>query len=195
MWRREGTRGTGHDEHARYTEDAATWHRMMDRLKRKYEMARKLVPASVLHKLPGATAGILAFGSTEAAVLEARHQLATEHDLKADFLRVRALPFTDDVREFVEKYDVLYVVDMNRDGQMAQLLHLEYPEQATKFRSVAHGDGLPAAASWIREGILAQRADAGKTGKSRRAVIARKAPRSKAKAAVKRKTASRARRK
>jgi 2-oxoglutarate ferredoxin oxidoreductase subunit alpha len=188
------TRGTGHDEHARYTEDAATWHRMMDRLKHKYETARKFVPAPVVYKHPGATAGILAFGSTEAAVLEARDQLVAKHQLKADFMRLRALPFTDDVREFIQKYDVIYVVEMNRDGQMAQLLHIEYPEHALKFRSVAYGDGLPAAASWIREGILAQRPAAGKTNRRARAIIARKAPTAKARAAAKRKTAAKPRR-
>src|SRR5574340_1063021 len=189
------TRGTGHDEHARYTEDATTWQHMMARLKHKYETARKFVPAPVLHKMTGATAGILAFGSTEAAVLEAQNQLAAEHGLKADFLRLRALPFTEDLRHFVEKYDVVYVVDMNRDGQMAQLLRLEYPEHATKLRSVAHGDGLPAAASWIREGILAQQSESRKVVKERKESAAKSAPRRKTAVAAKRKTAAKTRRK
>jgi 2-oxoglutarate ferredoxin oxidoreductase subunit alpha len=150
------TRGTGHDEHARYSEDAATWHRMMDRLKKKYATARRLVPAPVLHKVPGAKAGIIAFGSTEAAILEAQHQLAAEHDLPADFMRVRALPLTDAVTAFVAAHDPVFVVEMNRDGQMSQVLTLEYPQHATSFRSVAYEDGLPAAASWIRTGILEQ---------------------------------------
>lgn len=189
------TRGTGHDEHARYTEDAATWHRMMDRLKQKYETARKFVPAPALHRMPGAAAGILAFGSTEAAVLEAQHQLASEHNLKADFLRVRALPLTDDVRQFVEKHDVIYIVEMNRDGQMAQILHIEYPQQTAKFRSVAFGDGLPAAASWIREGILAQRAAVAKRGKARKKVAGSKAVAAKSGPAAKRKASAKSRRK
>ncbi len=69
-------------------------------------------------------------------------------------MRVRALPFTKEVRKFVEAHDVCYVVEMNRDGQMHQLLTLEYPEFAMRLVSVAHGDGMPAAASWVREGIL-----------------------------------------
>lgn len=150
------TRGTGHDEQARYTEEADVWKRMMDRLKRKYETAREYVPAPVLHPTPGARAGIIAFGSTEAAVMEAQYQLAAEHDLPADFLRVRALPFTDEVAAFVDKYDEIFVVEMNRDGQLHQLLTLEYPQFATRFRSVAYGDGLPASARWVREGIVAQ---------------------------------------
>jgi 2-oxoglutarate ferredoxin oxidoreductase subunit alpha len=151
------TRGTGHDEQARYTEDAAVWRRMMDRLKKKYQTARKYVPAPVLHKMPSATVGIISFGSTEAAVLEAQHELAAEHNLKADFMRVRALPFTDEVEQFMKAYNQVFVVEMNRDGQMGQLLKIEYPDQAGKIEAVAFGDGLPASAKWVREGILAAR--------------------------------------
>jgi 2-oxoglutarate ferredoxin oxidoreductase subunit alpha len=150
------TRGTGHDENARYTEDSSIWLKNMDRLKRKYETAKKYVPAPVLHSTPGATVGILGYGSTEAAILEAQQQLEAQHGIKADFLRVRALPFTDEVTEFVNKYDQIFVVEMNRDGQMNQILTVAYPQRAPYFRSVAYGDGLPAAAKWVREGILAK---------------------------------------
>ncbi len=149
------TRGSGHDEHAVYTEDAATWRRMMDRLKRKYQTARKYVPAPVMYRFSGANVGIIAFGSTEAAVMEAQHQLAAQHGIRSDFMRVRALPFTEGVGAFVKRYEQIFVVEMNRDGQLAQLLKIEYPEQAMKFKSVAFGDGLPAAARWVREGIRA----------------------------------------
>jgi 2-oxoglutarate/2-oxoacid ferredoxin oxidoreductase subunit alpha len=161
------TRGTGHDENARYTEDSGTWLRMMDRLRKKYETAREHMPKPVLHSTPGATVGILSFGSTESAVLEAMHQLEAQHGLKADFLRVRALPFTREVTEFVSRYDQVFVVEMNRDGQMNQILTIEYPDRAPHFRSVAYGDGMPASARWIREGILARYAElANSNGKS-----------------------------
>ena len=161
------TRGTGHDENARYTEDSGTWLRMMDRLRKKYETAREHMPKPVLHSTPGATVGILSFGSTESAVLEAMHQLETQHGIKADFLRVRALPFTREVTEFVSQYDQVFVVEMNRDGQMNQILTMEYPDRAPHFRSVAYGDGMPASARWIREGILARYAvPANSNGKS-----------------------------
>jgi 2-oxoglutarate ferredoxin oxidoreductase subunit alpha len=149
-------RGTGHDEYARYTEDSSMWLKNMDRLKQKYETARKYVPAPMRYEKPGATAGIIAFGSTENAVLEAVHQLETEHGIKADLLRVRALPFTQEVTDFVNQYDQIFVVEQNRDGQMKQILSVEYPEKAPSFKSVAHGDGMPAAAKWVREGILSQ---------------------------------------
>src|SRR5512143_1113925 len=148
-------RGTGHDENARYSEEPAVWMGNMDRLKRKYETARKYVPAPVVHTAKGASIGIILYGSTEAAVEEARYQLNKNHKIKADSLRVRAVPFTAEVRKFVEKHERLYVIDMNRDGQLHQLLTLEYPEFAARLISVAHGDGMPASARWVREGILA----------------------------------------
>ena len=148
------TRGTGHDENARYTEDSSVWLKNMDRLKNKHETARKYMPAPVLYTKPNATVGIIGFGSTEAAILEAVHQLDTEYGIQADFLRVRGIPFTQEVTDFINKYDQIFVVEMNRDGQLKQILTIEYPEKAANFKSVAHGDGLPAAAKWVREGIL-----------------------------------------
>jgi len=149
-------RGTGHDENARYSEDPEVWLRMMQRLQRKYQTARQFVPKPILQRLKGARLGIIGYGSTEAAILEACYQLETQHGIKADFMRIRAIPFTAEVEEFIEQHEPLFVVEMNRDGQMAQLLTLAYPQHATRFKSVAHQDGLPASAGWVREGILAQ---------------------------------------
>ncbi|HEY6072913.1 MAG TPA: 2-oxoacid:acceptor oxidoreductase subunit alpha, partial [Anaerolineales bacterium] len=149
-------RGTGHDENARYSEEASVWLRNMDRLKKKYETARKFVPAPVVRNMRGATVGIIAYGSTEPAIEEARYELKKDHGLPTDFMRVRAVPFTKEVRKFVEAHDVCYVVEMDRDGQLHQLLTLEYPEFAMRLVSVAHGDGMPAAARWVREGILSK---------------------------------------
>jgi 2-oxoglutarate ferredoxin oxidoreductase subunit alpha len=147
-------RGTGHDEHARYTEDSSMWVKNMERLKKKYETARQYVPEPVLYTRPGATVGVIGFGSTEAAIQEAVHQLSAEHNIQADFLRVRALPFTQEVTDLINKYDQVFVVEMNRDGQLKQILSMEYPEKAGNLKSVAYGDGMPAAAQWVREGIL-----------------------------------------
>ncbi|MCE7860900.1 MAG: 2-oxoacid:acceptor oxidoreductase subunit alpha, partial [Chloroflexi bacterium CFX2] len=150
------TRGTGHDENARYTEDSETYVRNMERLARKQQTAKKYVPAPVLRETKGATIGILAYGSTENAILEAQDKLDREHGIKSDFMRLRAIPFTKEVDAFIEKHDQIFVVEMNRDGQMLQILYTEYPQFATRFRSVAYQDGLPAAAKWVREGILAK---------------------------------------
>jgi 2-oxoglutarate ferredoxin oxidoreductase subunit alpha len=150
------TRGTGHDEHAHYSEEPDVWVHMMERLARKYQTAREYVPRPIVRTMPGAGAGIIAFGSTEAAVLEAQHQLAADHEMPTDFMRVRALPFTDEVTAFVEQHEVIFVVDMNRDGQLCQLLTIHYPELATRFKSIAVGDGLSASAKWVRDGILSK---------------------------------------
>jgi len=160
------TRGTGHDEQARYTEEAPVFVRNMERLKKKYETARRQVPAPILHTAKGATVGIIGFGSTEASILEAMHQLGTERGIKADFLRIRALPFTQEVTDFVAKYEQIFIVEMNRDGQLKQILTMEYPRQAAAFKSVAYGDGLPASARWVREGILAKYSPPAKNAKS-----------------------------
>ena len=153
------TRGTGHDEYAKYTEDPAVFLRNMERLKKKYQTAKEFLPKPILHETKGARIGIIAYGSTEAAINEARVQLERDHSMKTNFLRVRSLPFTPEVDEFVAKHDQIYVVEMNRDGQLHQLLRLANPESTMKLISVAHGDGLPAAARWVRDGILAKRAD------------------------------------
>lgn len=150
------TRGTGHDERARYSEDADVYMRNMDRLARKQQTAKRYVPAPVLHENKKASIGILAYGSTENAIFEAQHQLERDHGIQSEFLRVRAIPFTKEVDEFIARHDHVFVVEMNRDGQMLQILYTEYPQFAEKFRMVAHHDGLPASATWVREGILAK---------------------------------------
>ncbi len=178
-------RGTGHDEQARYSEDPEVWLRMMQRLKRKYQTARQFVPKPVLLRTEGARLGIIGYGSTEAAILEARHQLETRHGIKADFMRLRAIPFTPEVEEFIEQHEQVFVVEMNRDGQMAQLLTLEYPQHATRFKSVAHQDGLPASARWVREGILAQYAQEASGTARRKTAPARAAARGSGKSPAK----------
>ena len=150
------TRGTGHDEYAKYTEDSETFYRNMQRLKKKYVTAKGYVPKPVLFNGTGAKSAIIAYGSTEAAINEARDQLADEHGIVTDFMRVRAFPFSPEVDEFVKKYDQIFIVEMNRDGQLHQLLSLDYPEHVMKLKSVAFGDGMPASAKWVREGILAK---------------------------------------
>jgi len=150
------TRGTGHDEYAKYTEDSDKFHSNMMRLKKKFATAKQYVPKPVVFSADGAKVAIIAYGSTESAINEARDQLANEHNIKTDFMRVRAIPFTQEVDEFVKNYDQVFVVEMNRDGQLHQLISLAYPDQVSKLKSVAFGDGMPASAKWIREGILKQ---------------------------------------
>jgi len=150
-------RGTGHDETTRYSEDAETWESNMLRIKKKFETARTLVPRPIVRNMKGASIGIIAFGSTEAAVEEARTLLKNEKELKTDFLRLRALPCTSEVFSFIKKHERVYIVEANRDGQLRQILTMVVPhEQAGKFRSACHSDGLPLTAAWVKDTILAQ---------------------------------------
>lgn len=149
-------RGTGHDENARYTEGNREWEENMARLKKKYDTARTLVPAPVIEAAAGAEVGVIAYGSTVPAVEEARVLLEQAGGPKTAFLRLRALPCTQVVHDFVQKYDRIYVVEANRDGQMRQILSAAMPDQAHKLRSACHSDGLPLTARWVEEAILAQ---------------------------------------
>ncbi len=149
------TRGTGHDEQARYTEDSATWVRVLDRVKKKYETAKEYLPAPVIHSMDKAEIGIIAFGSTEPAIEEARHMLAAQ-GVKTDYLRLRALPATEAVTEFIRAHDRIYVVEMNRDGHLHEILMVDNPAMATKLYSLAYNDGLPLTAKYLSNAILTQ---------------------------------------
>lgn len=145
-------RGTGHDEYAQYSEDPVEFERNMERLIKKYETSKSMLPSPFVELQEGAEIGIISFGSTEPAIEEARYHLGNE-GLISDFMRIRALPFGSEVTEFIENHDRIYVVELNRDGQMKHLLTINYPEYATKLISLAHLDGLPLAASWVEESI------------------------------------------
>lgn len=151
-------RGTGHDEYAVYTENSNEWERNMERLKLKFETARQFVPTPEVEQIAGAKVGILSFGSTDPAILEARDYLAAE-GVPTSYLRLRAVPFVDQVGKFLEDHDHIYVVEMNRDGQMYKLLQLEYPHLYAKLISLTKHDGMPLTARWIKEAILAKEQD------------------------------------
>ncbi|MGH7643630.1 MAG: 2-oxoacid:acceptor oxidoreductase subunit alpha [Candidatus Dormibacteria bacterium] len=136
------TRGSGHDEAARYTESDETYTRVMDRLARKLENGRHRLPAPLLEGEPAAV-GIVAYGSSHHAVVEARDILATA-GIPTDYLRLRALPVAKGAADFVAGHSRVYVVDQNRDGQMWQILQVELgPSLSERLRSVRHYDGLP----------------------------------------------------
>jgi 2-oxoglutarate ferredoxin oxidoreductase subunit alpha len=144
------TRGSGHDEAARYTEGADAYARNMDRLAHKLETARQTLPAPVVDEA-GEPIGLIAFGSTHAAVVEARETLAAEGK-PVDYMRVRALPLSDDVAAFVSRHDHVYVVEQNRDGQLFDLIRLAMPaELVSRVRSIRHYNGQPIPAAAITE--------------------------------------------
>jgi len=151
------TRGSGHDEAARYTESPEVYARNMDRLKKKMETARTLLPAPVTQEVPGAEVGLVAFGSSHWAMVEALDQLKAA-GVDASYQRVRALPLHPDVHAFARKHARVYVIEQNRDGQLAERLRAELPEKAASIRSVLHYDGLPLDARSVTDGVLAHEA-------------------------------------
>ncbi len=147
------TRGSGHNAYALYSEKPEDYIEVMERLNRKYETSKTYVPAPVIRPM-GSSIGVLAFGSSDPAVIEAQDLLA-ESGLPTDYLRLRALPFTAEVDAFVTEKRVVYVVEQNRDGQMANLFREAYPEHGTKFKSVLHYNGHAIDASTIVDQINA----------------------------------------
>jgi 2-oxoglutarate ferredoxin oxidoreductase subunit alpha len=142
------SRGTGHNERGGYSERPEDWKANMDRLGRKHETARKLVPQPVVELDPAAEVGVIAYGSAEDAIREARDMLRAK-GLPTSFMRVRAMPLGEPARDFVARHRACVVVELNQDGQLRQLLQLHCPEHAASLLSVAHGDGLPLTAEFV----------------------------------------------
>lgn len=146
-------RGTGHDEYARYSERPEDWENNLARLHRKHDTARTLVPQPITDKVAGAKYGLIAYGSVDAAIAEARDML-TQAGHASNYQRIRALPLGEQTRQFLSENEKIYVVENNSLGQMAMLLHMEYPEFAARIVSVSHCDGLPLTARWITDAIM-----------------------------------------
>jgi len=146
-------RGTGHDEKSRYSEDPVNWERGMERLKRKIEGNKHILPKPSVARMDGAKFAIIGFGSTDPAIQEAR-DLLLEEGYPSDYMRILALPFNDEVSEFLHDHQKTYVVELNRDGQMKQLLTMNYSECGSTLRQVSHMDGMPISANWIKNRIL-----------------------------------------
>ena len=121
------TRGSGHNEKALYTERPDDYQNLMERLDRKFETARTLVPAPEVVQTGKSKIGLIAFGSSDFAVRESRDQLKKEYGLETDYLRLRAFPFSPEVHAFVAAHSRVYVIEQNRDGQMLSLLKLDLP--------------------------------------------------------------------
>jgi 2-oxoglutarate ferredoxin oxidoreductase subunit alpha len=148
------TRGTGHNVYGLYSEKPEDFQYLVDRLKRKFFTAKAFVPKPI-RSGPGCARGILAYGSSDPAVVEARNILLGQHGKETDYLRVRALPFTDEVIEFIRTHEVVYLVEQNRDAQMAGLIKDFHPELGTRLHSVLHYDSTAIPAQTIVDQINA----------------------------------------
>ena len=147
-------RGTGHDEDGIYSEDPQVYHATMERLKRKIDGARDLLPAPIIREEKVKTLGIIFYGSMENTIVEIDDMLE-ETGLSVSTCRVRALPYHSDVESFIEEHDRTIVLEINRDGQLFGILRKELPVQLlTKLQSVAYSDGLPPRARIYADLIL-----------------------------------------
>jgi 2-oxoglutarate ferredoxin oxidoreductase subunit alpha len=151
------TRGSGHNEKALYTERPDEYQALMERLDRKFQTARTLVPAPEVVQTGKSKIGLIAFGSSDFAVRESRDQLKKEYGLETDYMRLRAFPFSPEVHAFVAAHTKVYVIEQNRDGQMLSLLKLDLPAaEITKLRSIRHFDGLPLDARTVTDKLVLQ---------------------------------------
>jgi 2-oxoglutarate ferredoxin oxidoreductase subunit alpha len=148
------TRGSGHNRYGGYTEDSAEYQDVMDRLLVKWETTKGLVPPAVATLAERKTGlGIIAFGSSHGAVIEARDRLA-EQGISTDYLRIRAFPFNHEVSEFLQGHETVFVVEQNRDAQMKSLLTLETGGAAGRLVSILHYNGMPIPSDCVVQGIL-----------------------------------------
>jgi len=148
-------RGSGHNERALYTEKPHDYQNLMERLNRKFETARTLVPAPVVVQTGKSKIGLIAYGTSDFAVAESRDQMKKEYGVETDYLRIRAYPFTREVHEFVASHERVYIVEQNRDAQMLSLLKLDLPAaEAVKLRSIRHFNGLPIDARSVTNALV-----------------------------------------
>jgi 2-oxoglutarate ferredoxin oxidoreductase subunit alpha len=157
------TRGTSRDEYALYTENGDAYVRNMDRLLKKWNTAKTLVPKPQLYQKDSkGAAGVLFFGTTTQAAEEALFRLHAE-GIRLDALRLRAFPFTKEVVDFIQEHDLVYVIEQNRDAQMRSLLLMECGFKPEKLVPLLNYDGSPITAKFIADGIRTHQQSLNKT--------------------------------
>ncbi len=148
------TRGSGHNRYGGYTEDGREYQEVMDRIARKIEGAAKAVPVPYVRRTAGAKLGLISIGGCNGACLEAIDLLAAD-GIPLNYMRVRGFPFGDEVRDFVEQHEKVFVVEQNRDAQLRSLLMLETGSPKGKFESIRYYAGYPMSAQHVIAGVMA----------------------------------------
>ena len=146
-------RGSGHNQAGAYTERSDEYIEVMDRLRRKFDTAATLVPGPIIERTPNADMAIVSLGSCDGAIQETRDRLA-EKGLASDYLRIRAFPFGDDVRSFIDSHPRVFVVEQNRDAQLRSLLMTETGIAADRLVPVLYYGGEPLSSVDIIDVIL-----------------------------------------
>jgi 2-oxoglutarate ferredoxin oxidoreductase subunit alpha len=147
------TRGTSRNPYARYSEEGSVYVDNMERLLRKFETAKGLIPVPVRRDAAHPTrTGVIYFGSTTAAMGEALDVLEAE-GRRLNALRVRGFPFGQEVEDFIAEHDQVFVVEQNRDAQLRLLIMNECGVDPAKLTAVLHYDGTPITARFIAGAI------------------------------------------
>jgi 2-oxoglutarate ferredoxin oxidoreductase subunit alpha len=146
------TRGSGHNLNAAYTEDSAEYKAVLDRIALKFKTAATAVPRPEMNGTGSADVGVIALGGTRGAVLEAI-ALLKEQGIEADFMRIRGFPFGEEVLEFIESHERVFVVEQNRDAQLRSMLTIELNVDPNRLTSILDFAGLPLTASVVVSGV------------------------------------------
>jgi 2-oxoglutarate ferredoxin oxidoreductase subunit alpha len=148
------TRGSGHNQYGAYTEDSKEYQFVIDRLRKKWMTAARMVPKAVIQRAQQPTdIAIVSLGSGDGAVHEAQLRLRA-NGIHADYMRVRAFPFGDEVDQFLQSHRINFVVEQNRDAQLRSLLIMETGVEKTRLRSILHYNGMPIPASYVFDGVM-----------------------------------------
>lgn len=154
------TRGTSRDEYAVYTEDGSEYVKNMERLLHKWETAKDLVPQpEIINAKGGSSVGILHFGTSADATMEATDYLAAD-GMKVDTCRIRAFPFNQDIEDFIAGHESVFVVEQNRDAQMRSLLVNDCDIDPKHLIPVLNYDGMPITARYIQDKVITHLSDA-----------------------------------
>ena len=145
-------RGSGHNRRGAYTEDAAEYQDVLDRLRRKHDSAKPLVPAPIVKVKKGVKTGIVSLGSCDGAVREAMDILARE-GTEVNYIRLRGFPFDKQLDEFLEHHERVFVVEQNRDAQLKNMILTETQVDRRKLISILHYSGMPIDSRCIVEGV------------------------------------------
>ena len=152
------TRGSGHTRYGAYTEFSAAYQDVVDRLLVKWETARKMVPGPQIEYSKFNNAAIVSLGSCDGAVKEALGALK-EEGIGLNYCRVKGFPFNDDVKDFIEKHNKIYVVEQNRDAQLRSLLMLDLEIDPGKLEPMLHYDGMPLSADFVVDRVRADNSE------------------------------------
>jgi 2-oxoglutarate ferredoxin oxidoreductase subunit alpha len=149
------TRGSGHTQYGGYTEDSAEYQIVLDRLKRKFSTAARMMPRAIIEQRGRFDVAIVAVGSSDGAVREALDILQAR-GVGVNYMRIRAFPFGKEIEDFLDEHEIIFVVEQNRDAQLRSLLTLETPVEKSKLRSILHYSGLSISSECIVQGVLGE---------------------------------------